>query len=316
MRQWRVGSFSMGLILVFLGAGLIVDHFSLAHKALDLVIIWWPLALILFGAEILASGFLSRNEQFKIKYDGWSIFLMIILFFFCLGSYTLSYSGVLPQIREALAFSDYPCSIPDQEISLVGINKVIISSRGGELELHNTPDDDKMTILGQATIPAATGEAAGKLAEQGQAEIKKVGDSLFVQINHVPGQNNIFRHRLSESGRAIFIPADITLEVTGSGYDNSITLSLDSLNAGWTIDNSGPVRVNLSPDLDVLLSGSVSWSRSNLTGNIDWEYTTEEEDPDSYPHQRASGKFRLGRGSWPLVISSSQTIEANIRKVQ
>ena len=58
MRQWRVGSFSMGLILILAG-----------------------------------------NEQFKFKYDGWPIFLMIVLFLFCLGSCSLSYSGVIPHIR-------------------------------------------------------------------------------------------------------------------------------------------------------------------------------------------------------------------------
>ena len=112
MRQWRVGSFSMGLILVLLGVGLIVDHYSAAHKALELVITWWPLALILLGIEILAVGFLSRNEQFKIKYDGWSIFLMIILFFFCLGSYALSLQRCASPDPEALAFLRLPLSHP------------------------------------------------------------------------------------------------------------------------------------------------------------------------------------------------------------
>ena len=104
--------------------------------------------------------------------------------------------------------------------------------------------------------------------------------------------------------------------MTGSGYDDSITLSLDSLDAGWTIDSSGPVRVNLSPELDVNISGSVAWSRSSLTGNVDWKYTSAEEDPDSYSHQRATGKIKLGQGRWPLVISSSQSIEVNLRQVQ
>jgi len=82
-----------GLDPVLLGVGLIIDHFSGNLKALELVTNWWPLALILLGTETLAVGFLSRNEQFKIRYDGWSILLTIILVFFCLGSYALSYSG-------------------------------------------------------------------------------------------------------------------------------------------------------------------------------------------------------------------------------
>ncbi len=314
MRQWRVGSFSMGLILVLLGVGLIIDRFSGTPKALELVITWWPLALILLGAEILAVGFLSQNEQFKLKYDGWSILLMIVLFFFCLGSYAVSYSGLIPQIREALSISEYSCAIPDQEIELTGFKKVILSSREGDLELHSI-SGEKLTILGQATIRASSAEAAEELARQSQAEIKTVGDTLFIQINQVPEQKNIFRYNYSSSGRAIFVPAGISLEVIRPHTGNNTTLSLDSLAAPWSVDSGGPVRVNLAPDLDLTLFGSVAWSRDNLTGNTDWEYTSKE-DPDNFPHQKATGKIKLGQGRWPLVISSEQSIEVNLRPVQ
>lgn len=314
MRQWRVGSFSMGLILVLLGIGLLIDRFSGTPKALELVVTWWPLALILLGIEILAVGFLSRNEQFKIKYDGWSILLTIVLFFFCLGSYALSYSGVLPQIREALSLTEHSCAIPDQETNLAGIKKVVISSREGDLELHSI-SGEKLTVLGQATIRASSAEAAAELARQARAEIKTVGDTLFIQTNRVPERNNIFMSNYSKSARAIFVPAGISLEVIRPHTGSNTTLSLDSLAASWSVDSGGPVRINLAPDLDLTLSGSVPWSRENLTGNADWEYTSEE-DPDNGPHQKASGKIKLGEGRWPLVVFSEQSIEANLRPVQ
>lgn len=314
MRQWRVGSFSMGLILVLLGVGLILNQFSGTPKALELVANWWPLALILLGAEILASGFLSRNEQFKIKYDGWSILLTIILVFFCLGSYALFYSGIMLQIRETLSLTEHSCTIPDQETNLTGINKIVISSQEGDLELHSI-SGNKLTVLGQATIQASTAEQAAELARQAQAEIKTVGDTLFIRTNQVPERNNIFRSNYSKSARAIFVPADIQLEVTRPYTGSNTILNLDSLAAPWSVDSGGPVRINLAPDLDLTLSGSVTWSRKNLTGNADWVYTSEE-DPDNGPHQKVSGKIKLGQGRWPLVISSEQSIEANLRPVQ
>lgn len=96
---------------------------------------------------------------------------------------------------------------------------------------------------------------------------------------------------------------------------NNTTLSLDSLAAPWSVDSGGPVRVNLAPDLDLTLFGSVAWSRENLTGNTDWEYTSKE-DPDNIPHLKATGKIKLGQGRWTLVISSEQSIEVNLRQVQ
>ena len=44
MRQWRVGSFSMGLVLVLLGIGLLLYQLKGAPAALDLIFNWWPLA--------------------------------------------------------------------------------------------------------------------------------------------------------------------------------------------------------------------------------------------------------------------------------
>ncbi|HOB29545.1 MAG TPA: hypothetical protein PLW51_03450 [Bacillota bacterium] len=314
MKQWRAGSFSMGLILVLLGIGLILDHFSGAPAAIELIITWWPLALIMLGAEILAANFLSRNERYQVKYDGWSILLMIVLFFFCLGSYSLSSSGVMSQIHEALSFSEYSCAIPDQEINLTGIEKVILSSQESDLELRNTPGD-KLTILGQATIRAASAEMAETLAELAQAEVNTVEDTLFIRINRVPEQKNIFGHDHNRTGNAIFIPAGTTLEVVSSGFESSTLISLDSYAAPWSVDSEGPVRVYLDRDLDLTLFGTTTWSRENLTGNADWEYTSPD-DPDNDSSQKVTGKIKLGQGRWPLVISSEQSIEVNLHPVQ
>lgn len=314
MRQWRVGSFSMGLILVLLGVGLLIDRFSGTPQALELVLNWWPLALILLGAEILAVNFLSKNGQFILKYDGWSILLVIVLFCFCLGTYAFSYTGVIPQIREALSISEHSCAIPDQEIDLAGIEKVTLSARGCDLELHSI-SGEKLTILGQATVMASSAESARKLAKQAEVEVKKVGDRLFIQINPVPGHGNIFRSNRGSSGRAIFIPHDLHLEVACSGYADDIKLNLDSLAAPWSVESKGPVRVNLARDLDLTLSGSAIWPKENLTGNADWE-NVAEEDASISPHPRVTGKITLGQGRWPLVIFSEQSIEANLLQVQ
>ena len=310
MRQWRAGSFSMGLILILLGVGLIIDRFSGAPRAFELVLTWWPLALILLGMEILAAGFLSRNEQFKIQYDGWSILLMIVLFFFCLGNYALSASGVIPQIQEALSFAEFTCTLPDQEIDLAGIKKVIVSSRESDLELQSVPGG-KLTIFGQADIRASSIETAEKLARHAEAEVRTVGDTLYIQAGGVPGQGNIFRSNYSRTGRLIFVPAGIPLEVTCTGFGGSTILRLDSLEAPWSIDSGGSVRAYLSPDLDLTLTGSASWSRDSLTGNAGWVYTS---DPDSEHGARsATGTIKLGEGRWPLLISSDDRIEVNIQ---
>lgn len=310
MRQWRVGSFSMGSILILLGLGLIIDRFGGTPGAFELVITWWPLALILLGMEILAAGFLSGNEKFKIKYDGWAILLMIVLFFFCLGNYALSASGVIPQVQEALSIAEFTCALPDQEIDLAGIKKVIVSSRESDLELQSVPGG-KLTIFGQADIRASSAERAEELARRAEAEIRTVGDTLYIRASRAPGQGNIFRSDYSKTGRLIFVPAGIPLEVSCAGYGGSTILRLDSLEAPWSIDCGGSVRTYLSPDLDLTLTGQAPWSRDNLTGNAEWVYTS---DPGSEHGARsATGTIKLGEGRLPLLISSDDRIEVNIQ---
>lgn len=142
---------------------------------------------------------------------------MIVFIFFSLGSYVLSCSGVIPQIQEALSISKHCCTIPGQEIELAGINKVILSCREGTLDLHGI-SGNKLTILGQVEIQASSSEAAEALALQALAEIKTVGDTLYIRINRAPGQGNIFRSDHGRSGRIIFVPARIPLEVTCPGF--------------------------------------------------------------------------------------------------
>lgn len=317
MRQWRVGSFSMGLILILLGVGLIVTHFSEAPEALQFAITWWPLALILLGAEILAAGWLSRSKELQLRYDGWSIFLVIVLFLLCLGNYTLYYSGVIPAVREALTLTMHSCPVPEKEIDLDGIDKVLISARGGDLELYSVPGK-KLTILGLATIPADSSAAAAELAGKAGADTMTVGDTLYIRINPVPGQNNIFRGDRGSTSWALFVPAAVTLALDSSGAYSSIALSLDALKAPWSIENEGPVRVSLSPDLDLALYGTVPCYRENLAGDAEWSYSAEEEDSgdDGSPSQKTAGEIVLGQGRWPLHISSGETIEANIRRLR
>ncbi len=311
MRQWRIGSFSMGLILILLGVGLIIERLGGTLRALDLVITWWPLALILLGAEILAASFLIKNEQFKLKYDGWSIFMMIVLFFFCLGSYSLSYSGVIPQIREAITMSEYNCALPEQEADLAGIKKVIISSQAESLEIRSTPGE-KLSILGQATIQAVQIEEAKNLARQSVAETNTVGDMLYVHIGRVPGKGNAFRQGGDYSRRTVFVPAETPLEVFGSEYGGHFTVNLDSLSAPWSIENAGPVKINLVPDLNLTLTGTVPWRKDNLAGNMDWKYT-RGENPDREIHEKINGEIKIREGRWPLTVFSDDFIEANLR---
>ena len=86
MRKWRVGTISMGILLVATGILLLMSELQGVSGAI-LILRWWPIILIILGIEVLAFIFLSKEDQPKIKFDGLSIFLTIFIVLVSTGVY-------------------------------------------------------------------------------------------------------------------------------------------------------------------------------------------------------------------------------------
>lgn len=86
MRKWRVGTISMGILLIATGILLLLSELKGISGAM-LILRWWPVILIILGLEILAFIFLSKDDQPKIKFDGLSIFLTIMIVLISTGVY-------------------------------------------------------------------------------------------------------------------------------------------------------------------------------------------------------------------------------------
>lgn len=87
-REWRVGTLSMGIILIALGCTLFISQFE-GWSSLQILFKLWPIVLILLGTEILGYLFFSRKEASRIKYDGFSIFIIMMIMLFSVGTYAL-----------------------------------------------------------------------------------------------------------------------------------------------------------------------------------------------------------------------------------
>ena len=68
MRKWRVGTVSMGLMLVATGILLLMSELQ-GYNGAMMILRWWPAILIILGVEVLAYIFLSRDDQPKVKFD-------------------------------------------------------------------------------------------------------------------------------------------------------------------------------------------------------------------------------------------------------
>lgn len=79
MRQWRVGSITLGLTLILIGVTFIFGNIY-DFTMVGIIIKWWPVLLIMLGVEILISGYSFEKSSEKLKFDGVSIVLTLIIF--------------------------------------------------------------------------------------------------------------------------------------------------------------------------------------------------------------------------------------------
>lgn len=89
MQQRRVGTFTFGISLIFLGIlylCITIFKLPLENILLDL----WPFILIFLGIEILVLNHISIKKNIQLKYDFISFILIIIMIFFCFSLYSLS----------------------------------------------------------------------------------------------------------------------------------------------------------------------------------------------------------------------------------
>jgi membrane-bound ClpP family serine protease len=102
MRKWRVGTFSMGILLILVGVLLLFGELS-GRSAVELIFTWWPVILITLGIEVLVHVYFSGEESPTVKYDGFSIFIILLIIIITLLVYGVRFAMLnIPEIREHL----------------------------------------------------------------------------------------------------------------------------------------------------------------------------------------------------------------------
>lgn len=86
MRRWRVGTLTVGLVLISFGVLLILGQIQ-GVSTIDLVYKWWPIVLIMLGIETLVFVYFAKDGETRVRFDGFSIFLIIVLIFFTIAGY-------------------------------------------------------------------------------------------------------------------------------------------------------------------------------------------------------------------------------------
>lgn len=214
MRRWRVGTISMGLLLIALGVVLLIAQTNRVF-ALEQIMKWWPVVLVILGVETLAYVALSGQEEPKVKFDIFSIFIIAVIMIFSLGAFTvttLMEKDVLARILPVFNISKYETTIKkDFTVEPDGKNKLVLENRLGDIDVVKG-HGEKVEI-----------EAVIRIRNNDENYAREISDSL-VKINqsNVVSIKSELEPYISNKAMIQGISINYTIRVPGKTSINEI----------------------------------------------------------------------------------------------
>lgn len=99
MKNKRVGTISMGIVLIGFGILIFIAQIN-KLSAVELAIKFWPIILIVIGGEVLWYSYKTKDEEdIKIRYDIFSIFIVIVILSVNIAIYGLIESGIMDLVK-------------------------------------------------------------------------------------------------------------------------------------------------------------------------------------------------------------------------
>lgn len=289
MKIKRVGTISMGIVLIAFGVILFLSQVN-KFSALNMLLKIWPVILILMGLEVLWYRYMSKDEGIVIKYDLFSIFTIFIILIVNIGIFTISESGLIDRFQSMVVSSNYDMDKAVNEYIIdESINKIIIND-ANNLVIRSTKDN-KISGISKTNVYAASKEEAYELNSKDNVRYEKSGDTLYIYF-----PNNINNNYSYSNTRSLelFLPGNIDAEVMNC---YNLDLIFSGFNNKWTFDGNSNINIRLGKDSNVYIKAFVE-SLDILNGNIKWEFNN-------------FGEYVNGDGANVINILNSNSITVN-----
>lgn len=98
MKNRRIGTISMGIVLILFGVLLLLSKVS-SISGIEIFVSFWPVILIILGIEILYYVYKNKEEEKPIRYDIFSIFIVTAILMFNMAIYGLIETGVMDLVK-------------------------------------------------------------------------------------------------------------------------------------------------------------------------------------------------------------------------
>lgn len=199
----------MGLLLILLGV-LLLGNSIWDISISDFIVYAWPLILILLGVEVLLYSFLKKDGP--IKFDFFSIIILLIALFFTFSLYSVQETGVINVIRGSINNNSYTFDINQTLAIPENVDEIIVDIPNGDLDILGK-DVNSAEVKGTIRVDAVNREEADQLLGD-IFTVKIVGNQAIIRIDE---KRSIFNgnsfNNLLKANLEIIIPKDLEADI-------------------------------------------------------------------------------------------------------
>jgi hypothetical protein len=301
MRQWRVGTFSMGLSLVFLGVFLLLTEFF-DWKIVTVLKVWWPIILVILGLEILLYLFSAKQEKPYLSFDLFSIIIVGIIGTAGISMVFLQSSGIMDILEQGLKREEVTKDLPEFNYAMKdSIKRIVIESESQQnpITIEGT-SDDTLSLFG--TYRTVQSEQVNVTKPEDYLYVSQKGDTLFIRLKQLPYRMSEFYTDYSSLHTTILVPTNKKLDIID--MNNDITLNPRDLKSNWTVNNVPQIDLILDETANVKVS--VNDTIINNRDREEWKYSSTE---DANTESETTAILQKGKGGSAIHVFDSGSLD-------
>jgi len=297
MRTWRVGTFSMGISLVFLGMFLFLTQFF-EWSIITVLKVWWPIILVILGLEILLYLFSSKQEKPYLSFDLFSIIMVGIIGAAGTCMVLLQASGLAHFIEQGVNREEVTKDLPKftYEVS-ESIDRIVLESENQQnpLTIEGTNEKD-LSLFG--TYRASKSDNLQIKKPEDYLQVTQKGDTLYIYIKEMPSHQSDFLSTSSTLQATILVPTNKKLEILN--MENEVIINPRDLKNNWTVNNASNVGLYLNETNNVKVS--VENTVINNRESDKWEDKSKD-------NNTTNATLQKGKGSSSISVYNSGELE-------
>ena len=315
MRQWRVGTFSMGITLIALGLLLILTRVYELPLMWHLMK-WWPVLIIVLGLEMVVYNSLANIKRGAVRftYDFFSIFLVVGFLIFSAGFYFIESSGVLGVAQRFLLANAH---IVEQGTEIYpvndGVQRLVLETESERVTLIAYDGEEvRMSAVYKGSFTSR--EEAETFAAEQLVQKEHLGDTLYLKT-YSPYflRHPVFNHPMPEQEITVFVPQHIDVDILKAR--GVLDIHIPNVQSNWDINIQGrSVNMYLDTVANVYLQAELT-QHGNVEGNVKWDHFEVKDREDTDPEKSQVRAVKTwGEGEHSITLrQGSGTAVINIK---